>query len=498
MFGKKEKYFNLSELETAATIYKTDGNLSLPKTNDERLNQIIEDISTGYNREKQHFDSKMDEMNFLKSVLQVSYWKMTIINNNLYDPTNIVLIDPGFKNLLSIKENEHHEVTFSAFMELIHTDDRKNLEESIRNYIGNHPNQEYYVSNYRLRMKSGEFHWMRQLGNIEVSSNGSISIFKTIVIDIHKQYVKEEDLRYSNLRYCLINDAMTEAPWDMEVDQNADSPMTARNKFWWSKQYRQMLGFKDEHDFPNVLSSWTNLLHPDDAKHAQQDMLDYLMDSSGRAEYHSTFRMKNKSGVYSWYQSEGKALRDANGYPVRVAGTIRNIDHEKLKEQNALEMKNRVFDLTSSISELVNGITAINLQAQDLAQTQEESSVAAKQVQHTSEKTKEISDFIRSIAEETNLLGLNAAIEAARAGEQGKGFGVVAEQVRKLAVNSKEATGNIEASLNDMKGSIEAILKQMNKLSDLIQSQASLTEEVNTSVEEIRYMSERVVELGNQ
>ena len=321
---------------------------------------------------------------------------------------------------------------------------------------------------------------------------------KAFIIDIHDQYVREEEMRYSNTRYSLINAAMTEAPWDMEIDQNAESPMTARNNFWWSDQYRHILGFKDEQEFPNVISSWTNLLHPDDATHAQQDMLDYLMDFSGHSEYHSTFRMKNKNGEYSWYQSEGKALRNEKGYPVRVAGTIRNIDHEIMKEQNAEEMKKRVFELTSSIAEMVHGVTTINLQAQDLAQTQEESSTAAKQVQQAAKQTKEISDFIRSIADETTMLGLNASIEAARAGEQGKGFGVVAEQVRKLAVNSKEATGNIEASLKYMKGSIEAILEQMNKLSDLIQSQAALTEEVNASVEEINMMSERVVEWGNR
>ena len=252
-------------------------------------------------------------------------------------------------------------------------------------------------------------------------------------------------------------------------------------------------------DFPNVMSSWTNLLHPDDGETCTTRyvrLFDGFHWSVRNIILH--FRMKNKSGVYSWYQSEGKALRDEKGYPVRVAGTIRNTNHEIMKEQNAEEMKKRVFELTSSIAEMVHGVTTINLQAQDLAQTQEESSTAAKQVQQAAKQTKEISDFIRSIADETTMLGLNASIEAARAGEQGKGFGVVAEQVRKLAVNSKEATGNIEASLKYMKGSIEAILEQMNKLSDLIQSQAALTEKVNASVEEINMMSERVVEWGNR
>ena len=131
-------------------------------------------------------------------------------------------------------------------------------------------------------MKSGEYRWMRHLGNIEFASNGDMALIKSFIMDIHEQYVIEEEMRYSNTRYSLINAAMTEAPWDMEVDQNAESPMTARNNFWWSDQYRHMLGFKDEHDFPNIMSSWTNLLHPDDAKHAQQDMSDYLMDFSGR------------------------------------------------------------------------------------------------------------------------------------------------------------------------------------------------------------------------
>ena len=498
MFRSKEKLFDISELEKAAVNYKKEGKLSLPKTTDERLNNVLIDLSEGYDREMQHFDKMMTEMHSMTDLLHIGFWKMHVNNNHLYNPNNLLEINQGFEKLLGYEENELSKESFTAIMKLVHPEDVHSFESSLKDYLHNTYKQRKYEKNYRLRMKSGEYRWIRHIGKTESSTNGDVKILTSFIMDIDEQYAKTEEMRHTITRYGLINSVMTEAPWDMVIDKNASELLTSSNEFWWSEQYRHTLGFKDEHDFPNILSSWVNVLHPDDAAFAYQGMLDYLTDFSGKAEYHSAFRMKNKQGEYSWYQSEGKALRDENGYPIRVAGTIRNIQHEKMKEQNALEMKKRVFELTSSIAEMVSGITAINLQAQDLAQTQEESSAAAQHIQQAAEETKAISELIRGIAEETNLLGLNAAIEAARVGEQGKGFGIVAEQVRKLAVNSKVATGNIEGSLQYMKSSIDAILEQMNKLSDLTQSQAALTEEVNASVEEINAMSESVVEFSKQ
>lgn len=147
---------------------------------------------------------------------------------------------------------------------------------------------------------------------------------------------------------------------------------------------------------------------------------------------------------------------------------------------------------------MVVGINSITMQAQELANTQEKTTGAANDAKGLADETQLISNFIREIGDQTNLLGLNAAIEAASAGEQGKGLGVVAEEVRKLAVNSAEETGNIESSLMQIKVSINTIINYMDKISELAQIQAALTEQLNASADEIGTMSQDLTEFSKR
>lgn len=96
-------------------------------------------------------------------------------------------------------------------------------------------------------------------------------------------------------------------------------------------------------------------------------------------------------------------------------------------------------------------------------------------------------DMVQS--EQTNLLGLNAAIEAARVGEQGAGFGVVAKEVRKLSVNTKEATHNIEKSLNDVQRSIKQMEQEIEAISASSHTQAELVTEFSGVLERLNKAS---------
>ena len=261
-------------------------------------------------------------------------------------------------------------------------------------------------------------------------------------------------------------------------------------------KFRKTLGFKDENDFPNVLSSWSDRLHPEDAERTLQSFADHLNDYTGRTPYDLDYRLQLKNGEYRWFHAGGATVRDQNGVPIRVAGTLRDITYLKNKENIVKTMNEKMSQLSDSISEMSAAIESVSAQAQELASVQEHSTVAANKAKISTEETKNISNFIREIADQTNLLGLNAAIEAARAGEHGRGFGIVADEVRKLAVSSADATGNIENSLNEMNHLIEEILLHIGKMTTMTQTQAAFTEEVNASMEEINIMSQSLVEFA--
>ncbi len=86
--------------------------------------------------------------------------------------------------------------------------------------------------------------------------------------------------------------------------------------------------------------------------------------------------------------------------------------------------------------------------------------------------TKEVISYIKKIADQTKLLGLNASIEAARAGQHGLGFGVVAAEVGKLANNSTVSTEKINAILNNIEGSMQIIFEGIEKTASIAKKQA--------------------------
>ncbi|MBM7854821.1 methyl-accepting chemotaxis protein [Desulfohalotomaculum tongense] len=108
------------------------------------------------------------------------------------------------------------------------------------------------------------------------------------------------------------------------------------------------------------------------------------------------------------------------------------------------------------------------------------------------EDTDEVLQFIRKVADQTKLLGLNAAIEAARAGEHGKGFAVVAEEVRKLAEHSAVSVKKISSIMKNLEESMRGIINSVEENNKLTERQVTATEQIVYAVNQLSQLADDI------
>ncbi|MBI5750921.1 MAG: methyl-accepting chemotaxis protein [Hydrogenophilales bacterium] len=152
---------------------------------------------------------------------------------------------------------------------------------------------------------------------------------------------------------------------------------------------------------------------------------------------------------------------------------------------NARELSSRGNQVVGSA---VQGIEKV-------AKTVSESAVAISELGQRSIQIGQILSVIKDIADQTNLLALNAAIEAARAGEQGRGFAVVADEVRKLAERTTSATAEISTMVGAIQGDTQQAVETMRQSSDDVREGVALANEAGKALKDISRSVEQVVDM---
>ena len=389
------------------------------------MNSILKNIFGSTPRERD-LQAKLDELTEELGSMQTRFdlirmatsdgtWDMVVNHADPANPRNPFWWSDQFRHLLGFQTEKEFPNVLSSWASRLHPEDREPTLAAFGRHLADRSGRTPYDVIYRLATKSREYRWFRARGQTVRSANGTALRVAGSLTDIHESRTRELMLETLLVRFDLAREMLQDGLWDLEVV--AGDPVNPKNEFWWSDQFRRLLGYENVQEFPNVLDSWASKLHPEDAQRTVDAFTAHLTDRTGRTPYDLEYRLLCKDGEYRWFRARGQTKRAEDGTPLRVVGALSDLTLQKHEEANQRKQAENNAFLDASLKSIGS-----------------------------------IVGTIQRVADQTNLLALNAAVEAARAGTAGLGFAVVADEIRTLAQQVRSATAqivDIQVSLTD-------------------------------------------------
>lgn len=230
-----------------------------------------------------------------------------------------------------------------SFRGLVHPEDLEQVEKSIHSQVSMSSKGLDYVE-YRVTRKDGVIRWIRDYGRF-VHTDLYGDVFYVFVEDATERHLRElsdaravqmakerleilKQLEHETTALRMVNEILSSGMWSMEFNELGE--MISVN---WSNEFRKMVGYHDETDFPNVLESWSDLLYEEDKEYVMREFYSAIADYTGQKTYSVEYRLLTKDRGWRWFQAAGKLSRREDGTPITYVGIFVDITHQKLMDE---------------------------------------------------------------------------------------------------------------------------------------------------------------------
>ena len=342
---------------------------------------------------------------------------------------------------------------------------------------------EHFAGAVRLLRGNGQEAWLRSIAQPVRSSNGKIKCFSIYSSDLTRTI--EASREHENLIGALVRSTAV-----IEFDLNGNV-LTANERFLSGMGY-SLAQIKGKHH--------RMFCEPEEYNSAEyQNFWRRLNAGEFVAE---RFKRVDSHGRVVWLEASYNPVLDANNKLYKVVKFATVITDQVNQEQAVAEAANIAYSTSQQTDQSAQRGTAVVTQAvnvmRDLAKHMQTAGEGIEALNEQSLVIGTIVKTISGIAEQTNLLALNAAIEAARAGEQGRGFAVVADEVRQLASRTSQATDEIVGVVRQNQDMARNAVALMTDGQLQAEQGLALAAEAGTVIVEIQDGAQKVVNAVGQ
>lgn len=397
-----------------------------------------------------------------------------------------------FREALGYENEEDFPSVLNSWFQTVSLEDKDRVSSA---YSKLFTHDEPYAIDYRSENKDGSIEWVEVKAKVLRDEEGLVYRHIGTLRNIHEEKLNQLKVQELLSRLDLVEKSLhfslntLEGAWGIDL---------VNQESWYSPQFKRLLGYSDTDYFESSLETWFNHISHEHKESVVRDFNAYLYGHTDLEEYKGQFKMTTKNGSEKWFELTAQTSRDHTGKSILLAGVLRDSDHERQRQEENERIEQNMDAFMKTLNELAANIRNISKDASDLANENKVTVQSSEKARENIDSTQAVTNLIKEISEQTNLLGLNASIEAAQAGEHGRGFSVVAQEIQKLSHHTAEAVTKIEDILDTIKESVLKIVSSIETMSDKVQTQATITHDIDQKTHTINRSSKELLHLIKQ